>query len=285
MINGLDICNYQEQPQYGKVINWPALKADVRNFRYIWIKIAEGSNLLNYPVTDTVRQIAGVQSVKFEAINLYHYYWYREMINGIWQVISAQDQANIFLAASKQAGYISKHPMTDCEDPLVGQFLDFIDTASANKAVAFARALNAHLKAYHEAITAAFGIRPDIYTGAWWWDRFGALILAYALAEATWWKDYKFILADYDGTMTLPKGITADQVIAWQFTSTPKPPVAGIATGHLVAGDACDCEVWMQTDAAFTAWAGIASVVPPAELSDHDKTGILWKAHPELWPV
>ncbi len=280
MINGLDISTYQEQSQYGKLIDWPALKADPRNFRYIWVKIAEGSDIRNYPVADTARQISGAMLVAFDAINTYHFHWYREFVNGKWAIVPAQAQAQTYYDACALANFIPRHPMTDCEDPLVGQFLDFHDTESANKALAFARGLNNHLKAYHQAITEIFGVRPDIYTGAWWWDRFGKLILAYYPKEAAWWADYKFVLADYDGALNLPAGITKDQVLAWQFTSTPNPPVSAIPTGHRVPGDALDCEVWMQSDDDFVKWCGKPVAPPITTLTDHDRIDKL-----ETWAI
>lgn len=256
-INGLDISSYQEQPAYGKLIDWTALKADPFNFRFIWIKCAEGTDSTGY-VKDATRQAAGAKSVKFEAVNPYHFYyfqWFSTAANR-WYTLNAADQARAFRNAAQDAGMLICHPMTDIEDPFVGQFLVWSDTATADKALAFARRLNAHLKAYHEAVEFEFGVKPDIYTGAWWWDRMGVLLLANYPAECEWWGAYRFILADYVGGLDYPGGIAADQVIAWQFTSTPTPPVQGIPTGHVVPGDALDCDRWMLSETEFLKWTG-----------------------------
>lgn len=256
-ITGLDISPYQENPPYNQFINWQELKADPLNFRFIWIKCSEGTDDTGY-IETAARQVAGAKSVNFEAINPYHYYLYQwySVEAGKWNVLSATEQAAAFYAASKAAGFPTHHPMTDIEDPLVGQFLQWHDTPTANAALAFAKKLNAHLKSYHEEIMRLFGVRPDIYTGAWWWDRMGSLLLSYAPGECAWWADYKFILADYDGSLNYPLGIPASQVIAWQLTSTPVPPVRGIPTGHSTPGDALDIDVWMQSDEEFRIWAG-----------------------------
>lgn len=264
MINGLDISSYQEQPQYGRLIDWKALKADPRNFRFIWIKVAEGASLSNYNTDDAARQVAGAQSVSFEAINLYHYYWYRfyDTVAGKWVILPAADQAALFYDACVKIGYLPPKPMSDCEDPLVEGPLDFSNTPTANAALSFARGLNFHLRDYHQAITDKFKVRPTIYTGAWWWDKLTVQIAAYYPHELDWMKDYFFTLADYDGTLNYPKAVAPSQCIAWQFTSTPTPPVAGIPTGHLKPGDALDCEHWMLSDADFAAWSGTQQPAP-----------------------
>lgn len=258
-IMGLDISVYQEQPQYGKLIDWKALKTDPLNFRFIWIKCAEGVGLSNYPITDVTRQVVGAKSVNFEAICGYHFYYYQwfSTVANRWYPLSAIDQAKTFYDAYNQSGFPTIHPMTDIEDPFVGQFLVWSDTATANAALAFARKLNAHLKLYHESITNLFGIRPDIYTGAWWWDRMASIMFANGFGyELDWTKDYKFILADYVGNLDYPIGITPQQTIAWQKTSTPVPPVQGIPTGHSVPGDALDIDQWMQSELEFNTWSG-----------------------------
>ena len=266
-INGLDISLYQETDT--KFIDWPALKADPLNFRFIWIKCQEGTYLPTdaggYNQAIVKRQIAGAQSVGFEAINLYHFYYFqlKFLINGVWtwKVLTPASLAVAFHQTYLASGLKIAHPMTDMEDPLIMQFLPW--TTDPNKALSFARALNAHMKEYHQRLTDLFSVRPDIYTGKWWLDWFIPQVKYYYPAETEWIKDYNFILADYDGTFTMPAYLTLEQVIAWQWTSTPTPPVKGIPTGRIVPGDALDCDRWMRTDADFDKWSGNATTPPP----------------------
>lgn len=271
MIKGLDINPfYQEQAEYNRLINWPALKADPLGFRFIWIKVGEGTDDIGY-VAGAARCVIGAKGVSFEAINPYHYYLYQlfDTTKNIWYVLSASDQAQAFYNAAKAAGFSLIHPMTDIEDPLIDQFLRWTDTASANKAIAFARKLNAHLRSYHQAITDLFKVRPDIYTGKWWLDKFCPLLILNGFGtELGWMKDYKFILADYDGALNIPDYISTEQVIAWQETSSPAPDVKGIPTGRVRPGDALDIDRWMQSEEAFLIWCGKVTVppvvIPPA---------------------
>lgn len=255
----LDCSLYQEQAVYGRFIDWFKLKADQQyKFQGVWIKIAEGAGTGNYPLVDAKRQVDGAKLASFRAINGYHFYyfqWFSTVANR-WYQINATEEAQTFADAWLACGVPGLHPMSDCEDPFVGKFLTWTDTVSANAAIAFARRLNAHLKKYHEEIAHLIGKKPDIYSGAWWWDRWGTLILQYYPDEALWWKDYKYILADYVGGLDLPAGFTPDMVIAWQKTSTPPHPVDGIPTGHVVPGDALDVDQWMGTEEQFEEWCG-----------------------------
>jgi GH25 family lysozyme M1 (1,4-beta-N-acetylmuramidase) len=265
MIIGLDInAFYQEQEQFGRFIDWRALKADPLNFRFIWIKAGEGTDDIGY-VAGAARCVTGAKSVAFEAINPYHYYLFQlfDVSTNTWYVLPAVDQAQAFYNAASVAGFSLAHPMTDIEDPLIDQFLRWTDTASANRAIAFARKLNAHLRAYHQAITDVFGVRPDIYTGKWWLDKFCLLLILNGYrSDLDWMKDYKFVLADYDGTLNIPDYISTEQVIAWQETSSPVPDVKGIPTGRVRQGDALDIDRWMQSEEKFLEWCGKV-VVPP----------------------
>jgi hypothetical protein len=262
MIHGLDInAFYQEQSQYNRLIDWKALKADPLGFRFIWIKVSEGIDGTNY-VEGATRCRIGAQSVNFEAILPYHYYLYQwcdwSSGAGIWRVISAKDQADAFFKASLSSMIFPiLHPMMDWEDPLIDEFLQWSDTDSINKAISFARKLNAHLKSYTYAIRDLFGVLPDAYTGKWWLDKWVPLLINNGyVAEVEWFKELYYILADYDGTLNIPSYIPADRVIAWQETSTPKVPVQGIPTGRTVPGDALDIDLWMRTDEQFEIWSG-----------------------------
>lgn len=264
-INGLDIfADYQEQAQYGKLINWQLLKSDPLNFRFIWIKCSEGTEWKSY-VVGAARCVRGAKSVQFEAINPYHFYLFQWCDGaGVWHVMSAVDQANAFHSAAVAAGFLTVHPMVDLEDPLIEQFLAWTDTASANRAIAFARALARHIKAYLEAVTQEFGVKPDCYSG-WWWLRYWVPLLVNNgyTSEVAFLNDYKWILADYDGELNYPPMVIEQKnVIAWQRTSTPVPPVKGIPTGHVVPGDALDIDQWMQTEQAYQDWKG--GITPPA---------------------
>lgn len=259
MIRGLDINAFYQQYPWKK-INWRELKDDPLDFRFIWIKCSEGTDAVSY-VEGAAECVVGARSVGFEAINPYHYYLhqYADWSSGaaVWRVISAKDQAQAFYDSAKAAGFAAGHPMMDWEDPLIDQFLQWSDTDSINKAIAFARKLNAHLQAYTYAIRDLFGVLPDAYTGKWWLDKFIPLLIGngYA-AETLWLKDLYYILADYDGTLNIPDYIPADHVIAWQETSSPVPPVMGIPTGRVVPGDALDIDRWMLSEEQFLLWSG-----------------------------
>jgi hypothetical protein len=261
MIRLLDInLFYQEQAQYNRFINWRELKDDPLNFRGIWIKVSEGTDGESY-VEGASRCRVGAQSVGFEVVFPYHYYLYQyaDWSSGaaVWRVISAKDQANAFFVAAVASGFYDGHPMMDWEDPLIRQFLQWSDTASINKAIQFARKLNAHLKSYTYFIRDLFGVLPDAYSGGWWLDLWVPLLInnGYA-AEVEWLKELYYILADYDGTLNIPDYIPIDHVIAWQETSSPKPPVKGIPTGRVVPGDALDIDRWMRSDDEFLIWSG-----------------------------
>lgn len=281
-IFGLDISGYQEYDW--KFIDWPALKADPLNFRFIWIKCQEGSLLPadagSYPLDVVKRQVAGAKSVGFEAINLYHFYWYQlqQNVGGVWKWVplDPKAQARAFYETYLLSGCEIRHPMTDIEDPLVGQFLTWYDTPTANAALAFARKLNASLQDYHAEIYRLFGVRPDIYTGKWWLDPWNKIMRSNGYdSELAWMDDHRWILADYDGELSVPSYIPLDNVIAWQRTSTPVPPVQGIPTGHVVPGDALDIDRWMLSDAEFQAWAQggeTPPVTPPVEPTDLERT-------------
>jgi GH25 family lysozyme M1 (1,4-beta-N-acetylmuramidase) len=260
-IMGIDINPfYQEQAQYKRFIDWRALKDDPLGLRFIWIKVSEGTDGEGY-VEGAARCRAGAQSVKFEAVNPYHYYLYQwcDWSSGaaVWRVISAGEQARAFYGAAQAAGFVGGHPMEDWEDPLIDAFVRWSDTESINKAIAFARKLNAHLRAYHQEIERLFGGRSDIYSGKWWLDKWVPLLIGngYA-AEVAWLKECYWILADYDGTLNIPDYIPAEHVIAWQETSSPVPPVQGIPTGRVVPGDALDIDRWMLSDEEFLIWSG-----------------------------
>lgn len=252
MINGLDIlAEYQEQAAYGKFIDWTALKADPLNFRFIWIKCSEGGEDAAY-IEGAARCVRGARSVNFEAVNPYHYYlhlWYG-------QIMSATYQANAFYRSAQASGFGKCRPMTDLEDPQIKAPCTFTDTEGANRAVAFARNLSKNLKAYHEAIAALFGVKPDIYTGKWWLDYWVPLLIKNGYGvEVAWMNDYRFILADYNGGLDYPDYIPRDHVIAWQKTSSPVPPVQGIPTGRVVPGDALDIDQWLLGEPEFLEWA------------------------------
>lgn len=261
-INGLDIfADYQEQAQYGKLINWPLLKSDPLNLRFIWIKCSEGLQYAYY-VEGAARCVRGATSVKFEAVNPYHFYLYQwcDWSSGapVWRIYSATGQATTFYNGAKAANFPAGcHPMPDLEDPLIDQFLKWTDTASANRAIAFARALNAHIKIYLQAIDTDFGVAATPYSGKWWLDKWVPLLINNGYAsEVAWIKERYWILADYDGVFSLPSYIPPDHVLAWQKTSSPVPYVLGIPTGRVVPGDALDIDEWMQSEAKFNEYCG-----------------------------
>lgn len=262
-INGLDISSYQENPQYNLFINWIELKADPRNFRFIWIKCSEGTDYVNYK-SDATRQVIGAKSVKFEAINPYHFYLYQIFIpaEDKWVPLSAIDQAQTFFSGAVACGFPHGTPMVDLEDPSIRQFLVWTDTASANKALAFARGLAAHVKKYLEETSRLFEVKPDAYSGKWWYDLWVPMLISNGFgSEVAFLKDYYHILADYDGELNIPSYIPVDKVRAWQRTSSPMTvdpftPVRGIPTGRAVAGDALDCDEWLLSETEFAQWSG-----------------------------
>lgn len=267
-INGLDFCIYQEQPEFGKLINYKALKADPLSFRFCWIKSSEGELLPTdkgaYPVLDFKRQVEGARSVGFEQVNPYHFYYYHvPQGDGKFYILSPQRQAEAFAASCE--GFEFDHPMTDCEDPFVDPFLQWSNTETANVALAFARKLNLHLKTYHAEVTKLLG-RPDIYTGDWWWKKMANLLLLNGFThELVWANDYKFIVANYTGKEPIvPPGIVREQVIAWQYTSTPKVAIQGIPVGMIGPGLNVDLERWVGTEAQWNEWVGKAPI-PPVE--------------------
>lgn len=267
-INGLDISMYQEIEWQNKYIDWQALANDPRDFQYIWIKAAEGElahpSPDAYPVYVFDRQVAGAKSAGcFKQINPYHFYYYQvpwdydENGNIIYYVLSPTKQAEALAAALQGVKYV--HPLTDIEAPHVIEFMLWNDTESANKAIAFARKLNAHLKKYHEEVTRLCG-KPDIYTGAWWWDVFASLLIDNGYAsELEWAKSYKFYIANYtpDGPI-IPVGIPRENILAWQYTSTPKVPVLSIPTSNNV-----DMADWVGTEIQWKEWSGQEIEEPP----------------------
>lgn len=284
---GLDINPfYQEQAQYNRLINWPALYDSPLKPRFIWIKVAEGTDGESY-TEGAAREVIGAKSVGFDAINPYHYYLHRwcDWSTGaaIWREIPVADQALAFFTAAQAANFPPGHPMEDWEDPLIDQFLRWSDTESANRAIAYARKLNAHLKAYHLENERLFGCQVDAYTGAWWLDKWVPLLINNGYtSEVAWIGECYYILADYDGTLNIPDYIPADHVIAWQETSSPVAyfgePVDGIPTGRAVPGDALDIDRWMRSEAEYNEWCGRKQEGNPVSdrahfvlISDEDK--------------
>lgn len=278
-INGLDISLYQEIDWQNKFIDWQALAKDPRNFQYIWIKAAEGElaypSPSSYPVDVFDRQVTGAKSAGcFKQINPYHFYYYQvpwdydSNGNVTYYILNPTKQAEAFAAALKGVKY--SHPLTDIEAPHVLDFLNWYDTDTINKAITFALKVNAHLKKYHEEVTRLCG-KPDIYTGAWWWGwqdpndsrkggGFAKLLLDNGYAsELAWIKEYKFYIANYtSGGVIVPVSVPRENVIAWQFTSTPKEPINSIPSSSNV-----DCAQWVGSDAQWNLWSGSDVIQPP----------------------
>lgn len=258
-INLLDISVYQRAD--GKEVNFDLLKEDPHQFKGIWVKSSESSDVLFYPVEIAELQMSEANRVGLVA-NPYHFYYYHvpwdDNGDGTieYHIIDPKAQAQCFYDSTRNMKFL--HPLTDIEDPFVGPFLVWTDTASANKAISFARKVNLHLKTYHLEIYRLFGVRPDIYTGAWWLDKITKLLINNGYSyELDWMKDFNFYLADYnegDG-MAVPAGIDISQVIAWQYTSTPVTAIKGILTGIIGIGRNVDLARWMSTDQRFINWS------------------------------
>jgi len=291
-----DLSDYQENPALNQYINWIALKGDPFNFQGGWIKVSEGSIQPGapgaYDIEGPRRQYAGARSVKFPVINGYHFWWYEYwgLVNGAyqWIPIPGDDQAAAFFAAYQAAGiptvrtydkdladWRACHPMADLEDPLIVRQFNWGDTANANRSLVIASAMNKNLYQYFTGIKGRFGVYPDAYSGDWWLKQWFPFLKYYRPDEVLWWDDINFILADYDGTFTMPTYIKPAQVIGWQKTSTPDHNVAGIPTGHVKPGDAFDVDQWMGLQAAYDLWRTGAHVVTVDErLSNLEKWGI-----------
>lgn len=247
-MKGLDISHWQEGLE---LINWQELSADPYDFKFIWIKSSEGellpSSIDAYPVEVFRRQMDGAASVNLYRAPYHFYYYHVYYGNGTYYKLSTQEQAIAFRESAR--GYEGNiPPLVDLEDPFLYKpynFLSWSDTASADKALAFARLVNAHVRDYCEKVGALFGVRPVIYTGAWWWNPWAYLVNRFCPDELIWAKSYDFYVADYaHQTPDIPIG--CGRVVAWQYTSTPYPPVQGIPNG-----DHVDMAQWMLTEYDF----------------------------------
>jgi GH25 family lysozyme M1 (1,4-beta-N-acetylmuramidase) len=274
-VHGLDISVYQEDAN--NLIQWDVLAKDPHMFRFIWVKCGEGEIMPGaqgaYPVNIFQRQMEGAASIGLKR-GPYHFHYYQiYQGNGNYYHLNPTTQAQAFFAATQGQGAHGSYqselpPLVDLEDPHIYNpvnCLAYSTSAGASAALAFARALNTGLRTYCEAVTQLFGRHPVIYTGAWWWNPWAHLIDNSTPADLNWLDAYQFYVADYAHPQPdLP--IRAKNVIAWQYTSTPTPPVLGIPHGG-----ALDCAQWLLPDDQFDAWAqgsgGVVTPPPPPPLT------------------
>jgi GH25 family lysozyme M1 (1,4-beta-N-acetylmuramidase) len=252
-INGLDISVYQEDERNGKFIDWPALAADPRQFKFIWIKATEGDHwgeeVGGYPQHAFERQFAGAKSVKL-LTGAYHYYC-------SW--IDPKKQANWFYEIAGDND-CELPPMLDFEDPLV-RIPQIVDTASGNRALAIARAEAEKVRVMVDATDQKFGRASLIYSGSWWWNPIFYQVLYYdGPGKLAWINGHANLNADYTHEpATLMTGF--DRSFFHQYTSTPLVKVEGIPVGLKGPGLNVDLDHWEGADDEFYAWAGMTPPV------------------------
>lgn len=267
-INLMDVSNYQ-QYRYGVItpanllpVDWAKMKAeDPRHFAAVWCKCGEYGS--GYASEDYIRQAKGAEEVGMSA-GPYYYWRYG---------VAAKAQAQEFFDQSR--GYPGKlPPLMDIED---ANALTGLSAAPGTWAAKQYRAEQVFLAidSFAREVELVFGQRPVIYTGAWWWNSFvnilmtpggGAAQDARYQAMAQHFSTYDCYAAAYtDLFSTMAPTDPAYynyhcrflHEICWQYTSTPKPPVAGVGVfdRFSVAGGAVDCGIWLGDVATFNKWA------------------------------
>lgn len=141
--------------------------------------------------------------------------------------------------AAQAAWFLSKSakgelpPVLDCEDA---------DNVPLNLTTAQKLAYAGNIRAWLDAVETAWGQRPIIYTGRWYWDRLGNL--SWANDYPGWFATYRAL--DNYGPI-IPLGW--DHWHIWQHSST------GVISGF---PDRVDLNAFNGTRAEFKTWAGLA---------------------------
>ncbi len=272
-INGLDISVYQEYEAGGLLIDWQALAADPRAFKFCIVKATEGDHWGDgaggYPEHTFERQFAGARSVKL-LTGAYHYYcsWISPIKQAQW----------FYEIAGDNDGEVPQ--MIDFEDPLV-RIPQIVDNASGNVALAVARHEAELIRAMVDAVDQKFGRASLIYSGSWWWNPIFDQVHYWDGPSKLYWMDGHSVLNAYYASEPpkLMTGFTKTNMHQW--TSTPTMPVQGIPVGVKGPGLNVDLDHWEGTDAEFYTWTGVQA---GAELTDAEKMKLMWTDYLERHP-
>lgn len=228
---GIDVSNWNTN------INWSLVGQNMSPLSYAFVKSTEGTSYLS-----------GLWRSQWDNLALLgiprsSYHFWRGNLSG-------SAQATWFLSKSAKG---ELPPVLDVEDAdNVPQILTASQKAS----------YLANIKSWLDTVQSAWNQVPIIYSGKWFWDRFG--FISWANSYPGWFATYRPL--DSVGPF-LPIGW--DHWHIWQHSSDGQ--VSGFP-------ERVDLNRYNGTVQQFKSWAGIVE-----ELTDHQKVEALWDLHPELW--
>lgn len=282
-INIKDLSNYQRylygviKPENLREIDFVEMSASDPFLKMVWLKCAEGVGTANYTPQDYVIPARLADAAKL-GVGPYHFWHYN--LNPLFQA------STFWSAASAFPGTIP--PLCDIEDTDLLNEIGKQTTLAAKISVA-KLALGGQIWQYYSETKRLFGKAPVIYTGGWYWTILTDLLLlprndGTAQTNEPWpenkeivdrYRDVYCYSACYDPRFADP--VTDEyhrklhvwnmKEAIWQYTSTPKPPIAGIHVPGMngVLGEAVDCGKWLLSDHEFYIWSGLPETTIPPE--------------------